>query len=129
MKKAIAHFSAQKINTGLLILRIGTGLILGFAGLTKLMNLQMTIGYFGSMGLAPFWAYAVAILEFLGGVLILVGGLGKYAAATLSVIMLVATILVAQQDPMMAMNPAAIFFATLALTFTGTGKYSVKSWC
>lgn len=70
------------LGLGLLALRIGVGVELIVHGLPKLKNPSATAGFFGQMGLKPalFWTWIVALVEFLGGIGILLGLLSRPAA-------------------------------------------------
>lgn len=128
INKIIAKCPWLNTDNALLILRIGVGALFIFAGWNKVSDIQNTIGYFGNMGLAPFWAYLVAYVEFLGGIAILLGIYTRFVALLLSIIMVVAIIKVG--NPMMAMTPFITLVASLALVFAGAGKLSVDSkWC
>jgi putative oxidoreductase len=117
-------------NVALLIIRIGLGGIFVIAGIQKLVDMQMTTMMFSQMGIGAFWAWAVAIVETLGGVSVLLGMGTMIAAAALAVVMLVATIVMAKVGGIMgAMGPFAYFFTSVALVFSGAGKYSMESKC
>ena len=113
-------------DTGLLALRFGVGVVFIFTGWAKISDMHSTIMFFASLGFASFWAYLVTIVEFLGGITVLLG-LGIYtrvSAKLLSIVMLVVLYLL-HTHPTMEMTPFIIFFAAFALICTGPGKYSV----
>ena len=112
------------VNAGLLALRIGVGAIFIFSGWMKVSDLTVTVGQFGSMGFAPFWAYLVSFVELLGGIAVLLGIYTRLATALLTIVMIVA-IYVVSGNIQMAMTPFSVFFSTLALTLAGGGKYSL----
>lgn len=127
-KKFCAHFCTP--DMGLVFLRIALGIFI-IHGWGKFSNMEQTIGFFGSLGLAPFWAYVVATVELLGGIAILLGVYARYAGALLAVIMVVA---MAQTSWEMGFMPHAyefvLLFASLAISAMGSGKFSVlKSSC
>lgn len=117
-------------SLGLLILRLFVGIVFIYSGYEKLVHMDMIIGYFASIGLASFWAYVVAWVELIGGISVLVGYGSKVAATLLSIIMIVATYTTFVG---MGINAAGYPFitlgASLALLFTGSGKYSFGSHC
>ena len=113
-------------DAALLVLRIGVGAIFIFTGWMKVSDLTATVGQFGSMGFAPFWAYLVSFVELGGGIAVLLGIYTRVAAKLLAIIMIVA-IYVLRGNIMMAMTPFSLFFSSLALTLAGGGKYTLIS--
>lgn len=66
----------QKISRpdlGLFVMRLVLGIIFVAHGWSKLQNMEGTIGFFQSIGLSSFVAYAVALIEFLGGLSMILG--------------------------------------------------------
>lgn len=114
----------SSVNTGLLVLRIGVGAIFIFAGWMKVSDLHGTVTMFAGMGFNAFWAYVASFVELLGGIAVLLGIFTRGAAFLLMITMIVALYKV-HADPAMLMTPLAMFFATLALSFTGAGTYSL----
>ena len=86
---------------GILILRVIVGVIFIIAGWTKVQGIEQTIGFFAQTGISPFWTYAVAYLELLGGLAVLLGFYTRIAGYILSVIMV-----------------GAIYFATAKMGFS-----------
>lgn len=115
-------------SAGLLVLRIGVGLIFIFSGWQKVADLAGTVQFFGEAGFAPFWAYLVSFVELIGGIAVLLGVFTCIASALLTIIMMVA-IYVLRENLQMAMTPISVFFSTLALTLAGGGKYSLMKKC
>ena len=121
------------VDTGLLILRIGIGIIFVFHGLPKLIGGVETWTQIGStmslvgISFAPaFWGFMAAATEVVGGVFIVVGLLHRPVA-----LMLVFTMIIALLMHVTAGDPFAIYSNTLkaliifiALFVTGPGKYS-----
>lgn len=60
-------------NFGLFILRVVLGGVFMYHGITKLMGMSGVVGFFGSIGLPAFLAYVVAIIEAVGGLLVVLG--------------------------------------------------------
>lgn len=115
-------------NIGLLLLRIAVGVIFIYHGWQKLTNMDMVLGMFANMGFpaAAFWAYLVAIVEFLGGIAVLLGLYTRIAAGLLAIIMLVALLVVHIKGPFASAELAiALLGATLALWGVGGGAYRV----
>jgi len=112
------------VDAGLLVLRIGVGLIFVVSGWMKVSNLSMTMGYFAQMGFSAFWVYLVSLVELVGGVAVLLGTYTRFFSGLLAIVMLVAIYVVGAN--MAVMTPVAVFFSCLALTLSSGGKYSVK---
>lgn len=116
-------------NSGLLVLRIGLGIIFIFAGFTKLSDLNMTVSMFATMGFSAFWAYVVTFTELIAGLAVLLGVYTRIAALLLGVIMVVVLTLV-YKDITLIMTPITLLFSSLALVFAGGGSYSLmKKLC
>lgn len=73
---------------GLLALRVVVGLFFVLHGVMKFMNLGGTSGFFGSLGIPPWFAYIVAAVEVLGGLALIVGLWTRWAGYLLALIML-----------------------------------------
>ena len=124
--------SARQIDIALLIIRAVTGVIFIAHGWQKLFvyGFAGVSGAFAHMGvpapevLGPF----VALVEFFGGVALLIGLLTRLAALGLAVNMLVAMLLVHAKsgffNPGGIEFPLSLFAAALLLVFTGAGNYS-----
>jgi putative oxidoreductase len=113
-------------NTGLLLLRIGVGVIFIITGWMKFSNMPATVGYFSSLGFSAFWAYLVMIVELLGGITVLLGidVYTRVSAKLLCIVMLVAMFIL-RTNFQLEMTPFLMFFVTASLMFTGPGKYAV----
>lgn len=125
-KKLIAKRSWQNTDTGLLVLRIGVGLVFIFAGFMKVKDLGFTVQMFSNMGIGAFWAYLVSFVELLGGIGILVGIFTRLSAKLLAITMIVATYIV-RNDMTMVMTPLILVFANITLLLAGAGKYSLSN--
>lgn len=121
-------------NTGLLIMRLGLGTIFLVHGILKLQNMEGTIGFFGKIGLTPMLAWVVAMVEVLGGVLMILGLFTSVVGVLLALVMLVAFIKVklpagGMQAFLTGEIDLALFVLSLGLACTGAGKYAVSSLC
>lgn len=121
---------------GLLALRLALGAIFIYAGYNKLgANHDLVSGMMGKMigpeSAGSFWAYFVGLAELVGGVMLVLGVFASYAAAWLSVIMIVALLVVHASGPFSGMTaPLAVLGGTLALLGTGAGRFRlVKTEC
>jgi putative oxidoreductase len=125
-------------GTGALALRIPVGIIFAAHGAQKLFGwfggygLEGTGQFFGSVGLNP--GYLMALLaglaEFVGGVALVLGVLVRPAAAALAFAMLIAIFAVHWDKGFFAASGGyeyalALFAASLALLFSGAGRFSV----
>ena len=76
-----------------------------------------------------FMAWVVAIVEFGGGIAVLLGIFTRVAAALLAVTMVVAYMLVKSKMPFTSGEIDITLFAiSLALVGLGAGKYSIEGW-
>ena len=142
MKKLLTIFSNTKANTDLaaLSLRLLVSLIFMAHGSQKLFawfggyGLDGTGQWMESIGLAP--GYLMALLagsaEFFGGLFLLLGLMTRGAALVLAITMLVAIFSVHLSNGFfMSANgfeyALALFGTSIALMFSGAGKYSMDA--
>jgi putative oxidoreductase len=79
-----------------LIMRVVLGILFIFHGVDKFqMGLGNVEAWFGSIGIPEFMAYVVAALEFVGGIMLILGLFTRYVAG-LFVIMLIGAIVTAK---------------------------------
>ncbi len=122
------------INAGLLVLRIGIGIIFIIHGLPKLMGgvegwtqLGSTMSMVGISFAPAFWGFMAAAAEAIGGVFIILGLLHRPVALMMLFTMFIAVFMhVATGDPFAvysnALKGLVVF---MALAITGPGKYSL----
>jgi putative oxidoreductase len=84
MKNCCPH----NVNFGLLLPRLALAAVFMVHGYQKLANMDMTVGFFGQMGLHPAIAWITALVEFFGGLMMLLGLYTCIAGIGLAVIML-----------------------------------------
>jgi len=113
-----------------LLLRIGVGLIFIHAGWGKLTGIEGTQQFFGNIGIpmAGIMAWIVALVELVGGLLVLVGFRIHIPALLLASVMVVAIITtkIGGDDVFRAMRLDLLLLLTcLALVITGSGKHAV----
>lgn len=121
-------------DIGLLILRVGIGLIFIFHGYPKLMGGQekwIWLGnqmvYVGITFWPAFWGLMCAIAEFFGGIALILGLCTRVASFLLAFNMIIALIYHYHDQPtwpLMA-HPLSLLVVFCALFFAGAGKYSV----
>lgn len=121
-------------NTGLLIIRVGLGIMFMFHGYPKLLGgpeswnavgdaMKHTGVTFFPMG----WGFLAAATETIGGLFIILGLAFRPACILLTITMIVASIMHLKTGDGIggashAIEAAVVFFG---LTFIGPGKYSV----
>lgn len=126
----------DKINIGLLIIRIGLGIMFIMHGFPKIAGgPEKWEGLGGAMSnvgitFAPaFWGLMAAMAEFAGGILMMLGIFFRPAVLLLFITMVVATIMHISKsqgfgDYSHAVESAIVF---LGLFFTGPGIYKIGS--
>lgn len=117
-------------STGLLLLRLAVSAIFIYHGVSKLMDMEGTIAFFGMLGVSAVFAWVVAIVETVGGALMFLGIFTRYAGYLLATVMVFAIILVKGK---MGFQSAEIDIILLAASFAvatlGPGKFSIHSAC
>lgn len=109
-----------------LALRLVAGFIFIMSGFGKLSNIAGITGSLTNWGFpaAAFLAWVLALTEFFGGILLILGLGMRWAAGLLAIIMLVATITHLINAFGDYKYPLIIFAGLLALLFMGAGKLS-----
>ncbi len=119
-------------NAGLTLLRIFAGIALALAhGSGKLPPSEGFVGATAKLGFpAPeFFAWAAALSEFLGGILLALGLFTRVAAFLIAATMLVALVGVHGADPFQKQELAFLyFFIALAFMLKGSGDWSIDSF-
>lgn len=115
-------------DLGLLLLRIGVGVIFIVAGWGKLTGIEGVQGFFGNIGipLPGLMAWVVAIVEFVGGIMVLLGAYARIPYLLLAIIMVVALFTTKLGGEFSAARlDLMLLLTSLALFLIGSGKYSV----
>lgn len=114
-------------------LRLGLGLIFLAHGWPKLKNLHSTAKNFNSMGFKPgiFWGSVVAVIEFCGGIFVLLGLFTQLAAFFLAIIMLVAMVWRIKNKQALSGGyefDLILFLAAIILWTNGAGAFSLENY-
>ena len=120
--------SDQNKDIALLLLRIGVGVIFILAGWGKLTGIEGTQGFFGSIGipLPGLMAWVVALVEFVGGIMVLFGAYIRIPSILLAVIMVVAIITTKFGQEFTAYRlDLMLLLVSASLAMLGSGKFSV----
>lgn len=82
-----------KAELGALVLRLTLGIIFFIHGLVKFQGgIENIVGWFESIGLPGFMAYAVAGIELVGGIALIIGLGTRIVSALIGIIMIGATL-------------------------------------
>jgi putative oxidoreductase len=134
--KPLVDTNTRTLSIAILVLRIMAGLILFVGGAGKVMGwfggfgMTATLGMFKTgMHLSDFWIYVSCYTEFIGGFLIIIGLLTRFAAAALFINMLVATLFVGFKNFFMggAAYPCLLMLIFLAIFLSGPMAYSIDA--
>ncbi len=112
-------------------LRLGLGSLFLFAGISKAIGMAGTIQMFAGMGFpgAKFFAILVMAAEIVGGAFLVFGLLTRYAAAWLTIVMLVALFVVHIKHPDLSMFfVISAIGGLLSIVFSGAKKPSLDDW-
>lgn len=64
---------SRNTEIALLVIRVTLGVVFFAHGLQKVQGIEGIVGFFGKLGLPGFMAYAVAGIELLGGIALILG--------------------------------------------------------
>lgn len=142
MKKLLSP-NTQAVNFGLLVIRIGIGIMFVlhgegkmFGGPEKWLNLGEAMENIGITFLPTMWGFMAAFAEFGGGILLVLGLLFRPACFMMFFTMFIAasvhwidaeTTTTLKNKIMGGSHAIELGLVFLALLFTGPGKYSVDS--
>ncbi|WP_019119751.1 DoxX family protein [Brevibacillus massiliensis] len=86
----------RREDIGLLLLRVVLGLVFLVHGWAKFQGgIEKTVGFFATLGLPGFLAYVVAVIELVGGLLMILG-LGTRVISALFALVMLGAILTAK---------------------------------
>jgi putative oxidoreductase len=128
----IRHLNKQlyEKNLGLLLIRVGTGLVFLMHGIMKMQNIAMINGFFNHLGLPPGTAMLIAILEVVGGLALVLGIFTRVFAILLGIEMLVALVITGGLSQGWDKHEleALLMAVSFGLVYTGSGKFSIWHW-
>ncbi len=109
------------------LIRIVLAVIFIRHGWGKIHNMAGTIQFFGSMGLPVMFAYIVAVIEFVGGILMLLGAWTRIIAWLFVCVMIGAIAFVKGSKGFGASElELTLLVASLAIAYLPAGKYTYK---
>jgi putative oxidoreductase len=123
-------------SCGLTVLRVAVGIVFAVHGYQKLFTFGFhgVTGMFGHMGipLPGFFAVVVTVVEFVGGILLILGVATRIAAAFIASDMMVAILVVHLKNgffnPHGVEFPLTLLAAAICLMLAGGGALSLKRW-
>ncbi len=127
--------SGKAKDLGLLLLRVGIGLIFINHGYSKLMGGHEKWLWLGSkmshLGITPapvFWGFMAAASEFIGGIMLVLGLGTRIAAFFMACVMAVAVVMhISQGDGFSgAAHALSLLVVFLSLLISGGGAYSME---
>lgn len=136
MKSVVGPSSPKTSNLGLLLLRVGIGLVFMRLGYGKLSGgpevwaqLGAMTGNFGIHFWPTFWGLCAGIIEFVGGIMLVLGLFVRNWVIFMAIVMIVAVVFHAKHGDSWAVlsYPLAMLFVFLALLLLGSGSYSLDA--
>lgn len=129
MKNIISQSHKYK-DWGLLALRLTTGVVFivhGWGKLTDSPGIEAFSGMVAKIGfpMPGLFAWLVALVEFVGGILLVAGVFLPYATILLAIVMLVALFTVKKFQLPAADPDLALLGSLIALFTLGPGKYAI----
>lgn len=102
MLKQVEHFCERFSEWAPVIIRVALGVVFIMHGAQKLFGafggpgIEGVVGFVGSLGFTPalFWAWTLALVEFIGGVLLVAGVFVRSIAFLIAIDMIVAWMMV-----------------------------------
>lgn len=115
-------------DLGILLVRLGVGIVFLVHGIQKIMMLNGTVGFFGALGVPAFLTYVVTAIEVLGGVAMILGLCSRLAGILIAAVMVGAIYLVKFNAGFTGGYELdlVLLFSALGITFLGSGKYSLE---
>ena len=120
---------ARRKDWMLLITRLIVGGIFILSGWAKVSDMAATVAGFGQMGIPSFLAYAVSYIEFIGGILLVLGVYTCTVSAVLAVIMIFAVWFTRSAGLQGFGFPLSLLAALLSLCGACGGRFSLYCPC
>lgn len=119
-----------ELSLGLLLIRVGTGLVFFMHGTNKLLDLAKTTNMFIHLGFPSWVGPAIALLETLGGLALAFGLFTRVFAVLLGIEMLVAIFVTGGISKGWQPHELEAFLMAVSfgLVYTGSGKFSIWHW-
>lgn len=121
----ITHVRYHKAM-GMLLVRLASGVVFLNHGWMKLMHLSSTRGFFAGLGLPAETAILIALIEVVGGVMLILGIAPRLAGLVLGIEMIVAMLLVGVPHGTYELE-MLLAAGALAVFLVGSGRYSLYS--
>ena len=125
MKKLVnatsRHFYNQSL--GLLLIRIGPGLIFLTHGWMKLQNINQAVLFLGQIGISAPAVFFISYLEVIGGAALILGVATRFFGLLFGIEMLVATVIVGFGQGVSV--DLVLSLLSFGIALAGSGKYSI----
>ena len=119
-------YSPPNAKIGLFVVRITLGSIFLIHGIQKLSNIEGTIAFFAMIGFPAFWAWVVALVETVGGALVILGIGTRIIASLFAIIMLVVITMVKNGQGFSVVELDLVMLGlSLGVGLIGCGKWSL----
>ena len=130
MKKCFSG-CCKNPSLGLFLIRLALAVVFIAHGWQKFGDMESTVGFFASLGLAAFFAYLVAAVELLGGIALLLGIWTRFFGVALTINMIFAIYLVKAKLGFFGgfEFDLTLLLAALGISMTGPGRYALKHCC
>lgn len=134
--QAYSHFKQKMFrpDLGIFIMRLILGIIFIAHGWSKLQNMEGTIGFFASIGLGAFMAYVVALIEFLGGLSMIIG-VGTSVFGVLIALVMIGAIVFVKGKTGGLTGPGGfeldlgLLAMSLGIAMSGPGRFRIGGKC
>ncbi len=123
MIRTFTNFHYHKA-AGMFLLRLATGLVFLNHGWTKLLGLAGAKSFFAGLGLPAETAILIAVVEVVGGVMLLLGIAPRFAGLILGVEMICAMIMVGLPQGNYELE-LVLAASALAIFLVGSSRYAL----
>lgn len=119
----------RNTHLGIFLVRLSLAIVFIYHGVDKIQNMDGVVGFFGSLGLPPVFAYLVTASELLGGLAMLLGVATACAGLLLAAVMAGAIYLVKFSKGFAGGGyelDLTLLLISLAIVFLGPGCYTIS---